>query len=66
MLLNEIRCNKCGKLLGRFEGIGTIKCTRPGCYGKNIYNTNTGVIKYIPSVSDMMRNRTTSSGCRFH
>ena len=30
MLLQEIRCKKCGKLLGKIEGIGEIKCSRCG------------------------------------
>lgn len=27
-MIKEVRCPKCGKLLGRFDGIGEIKCNR--------------------------------------
>ena len=61
----EVRCKNCGKLLGKFVGSGEVKCTRTGCGGKNIFDTKTGNVKYVPATHMTMRNRTTSSGCTF-
>lgn len=63
--MNEVRCKNCGKLLGRFEGSGEIKCPRAKCNGKNIFNTRTGYIQFIPIYHVPMKNRTTSSGLTF-
>lgn len=65
MRVNEVRCKGCGRLLGKFEGAGEIKCPRAGCGGKNIFDTNTGEIKFLPVNRVSMRDRTTSSGHRF-
>lgn len=61
----EIRCKKCGKLLGKFEGVGEVKCTRTGCGEKNIFNTKTGNVNCVATNHVPMRNRTTSSGHTF-
>lgn len=36
-MIKEVRCPKCGRLLGRLEGVGEIKCNR--C--KTIVKVNT-------------------------
>lgn len=64
-MLIEVRCKNCGKLLGKFNGSGEIKCPRAGCSGKNIFDTSTGYSKYIPMSHVAMKDRTTSSGHRF-
>lgn len=61
----EVRCKNCGKLLGKFIGTGEVKCPRVSCGGKNVFNTSTGDVKYIPMSHVTMKDRTTSSGCTF-
>ena len=61
----EIRCKNCGKLLGKFDGTGEVKCPRTNCGGKNKFDTSTGEVKYIPMTHVPMKDRTTSSGVRF-
>lgn len=63
--MTEVRCKNCGKLLGKFNGTGEVKCSRVNCNGKNIFDTRTGYIKYIPTNHVAMKDRTTSSGCTF-
>ena len=63
--MTEIRCKNCGKLLGKYEGTGEVKCPRTNCGGKNIFDTRTGYRKYIPMTHTAMKNRTTSSGVIF-
>ena len=55
----EVRCKGCGKLLGKFEGIGEIKCPRVSCGGKNTFNTRTGKFNYVPVHHINMKDRTT-------
>lgn len=62
----EVRCKSCGKLLGKFDGCGEVKCPRTNCNGKNIFDTRTGYLKYIPVSHVPMKDRTTSSGHVFH
>lgn len=63
----EIRCKKCGKLLGKFEGTGEVKCPRTNCAGKNIFDTKAGTNKYVPPEKHIpLRDRATSSGVTFH
>lgn len=64
-MMVEVRCKGCGKLLGKFDGIGEVKCTRIGCGGKNTFNTKTGSISFTPVNHVSMKNRTTSSGVTF-
>lgn len=61
----EVRCKGCGKLLGKFDGIGEIKCPRASCGGKNTFNTKAGSIEFTPANHVSMKNRTTSSGVTF-
>ena len=61
----EVRCKECNKLLGKFDGSGEIKCPRINCGVKNIFDTKTNSIKAIPTNHVKMKDRTTSSGCRF-
>lgn len=61
----EVRCKKCGKLLGVFAGKGEVKCPRTSCGGKNKFDTSKGEVKYIPMTHVSMKDRTTSSGVRF-
>ncbi|MEE0200785.1 hypothetical protein [Faecalicatena contorta] len=63
----EIRCKNCGKLLGDFEGKGTVKCTRTECGGMNIFETSTGKHEFIPKRKpSYLKNRATSSGVTFN
>ena len=62
MGMTEVRCKVCGKLLGKFDGSGEIKCPRSSCGGKNIFDTKTGYRKYVPMNHVSMKERTTSSG----
>lgn len=61
----EVRCKGCGKLLGKFDGAGEVKCPKSGCGGKNAFNTKTGSILFTPVNHVSMKNRTTSSGVTF-
>lgn len=61
----EVRCKNCKKLLGEFDGSGEVKCPRANCNGKNIFDTRTGYIKYIPTSHVAMKDRTTASGHTF-
>lgn len=61
----DVRCKGCGKLLGKFDGIGEVKCPRINCGGKNTFNTKTGSITFTPANNVSMKNRTTSSGVTF-
>lgn len=66
MAVTEVRCKNCGKLLGKFDGIGEIKCPRANCNGKNVFNTKDGSVIYIHATNHVkMRDRTTSSGHTF-
>lgn len=65
MAMVEVRCKNCGKLLGKFDGTGEIKCPRAGCNGKNVFDTRTGHIRFIPVSHVAMKDRTTSSGHTF-
>lgn len=64
--MQEIRCKNCGKLLGKFEGLGEIKCSRHDCRSINKFNTQTGEhsVTKAPE-STPMRSRTTASGVTF-
>lgn len=64
-MMVEVRCKGCGKLLGKFDGTGEIKCPRASCGGKNTFNTKTGSISFTPVNHVSMKNRTTSSGFTF-
>lgn len=62
----EVRCAGCGRLLGRFEGKGEIKCPKVDCGGRNVFDTVSGVKKFIPKPKHTdLRNRKTSSGVTF-
>lgn len=59
----EVRCAGCGRLLGKFEGKGEVKCPKVGCGGRNKFNTATGERKFIPKpIGINLRERKTSSG----
>lgn len=64
--MQEIRCKSCGKFLGKFEGIGEIKCPRVSCSMVNKFNTK-NKIHYVVRVHGHipMNERTTSSGVTF-
>ena len=62
----DVRCKGCGKLLGKFDGVGEIKCPRANCGGKNVFDTNLNSIKFIPRQNHVaLKDRTTSSGVTF-
>ena len=62
----EVRCKNCGKLLGKFDGIGEIKCPRINCGRKIVFNTKTGSINYAPENRHVsMKDRASSSGHTF-
>lgn len=62
----EVRCKGCGRLLGKFDGVGEIKCPRTSCGGKNVFDTNLNSIKFIPRQNHVaLKDRTTSSGVTF-
>ena len=63
--MTEIHCKNCGKLLGKFDGLGEVKCPRVNCKGKNIFDTRTGYAKFVPVTHVAMKDRTTSSGVIF-
>lgn len=65
MLLFEVRCKKCGRLLGFFDGKGDVKCNK--CGSLNKFDTITGESKATESSKKhvSMKNRTTSSGVTF-
>lgn len=44
----DVRCKNCGKLLGKFNGSGEVKCPRTSCNGKNIFDTRAGTVEYVP------------------
>lgn len=53
----EVRCQKCNKLLGLFEGKGEIKCPRTGCGQINRFNVTEGSEKKNDSKSDEVLHR---------
>lgn len=53
----EVRCQKCNKLLGLFEGKGEIKCPRTGCGQINRFNVTEGAEKKNDSKSDEVLHR---------
>lgn len=61
----EVRCKKCGKLLGFFSGKGQIKCPRSGCGYMNEFDVS-GQKVPAPKRKMSMKNRTTSSGMTLH
>ena len=64
--MQEIRCKSCNKLLGKFEGIGEIKCPRVNCNMVNKFDTKKkihSVVRVHEHIS--MANRKTSSGVTF-
>lgn len=63
--MTEVRCKGCGKLLGKFDGCGEVKCPRVNCNGKNIFDTRNGDVKFVPITHVAMKDRTTSSGHTF-
>lgn len=58
-----VRCNKCGKLLGFYDGKGEVKCPRSGCGQKTVFDTDKmkGESKTGKGHTDL-RYRKTSSG----
>lgn len=38
-VMMEVRCENCGRLLGYFEGKGSIKCPRSRCRHMNVFDT---------------------------
>lgn len=66
MKLIEVRCRGCGRLLGRFEGKGSVKCPKVGCGGTNVFDTDTGDHRFIPKpVGIDLKDRKTSSGVTY-
>lgn len=66
MRLVEVRCKGCGELLGKFEGKGEIKCPKGSCRGKNVFDSETGSIKFVPkSKGTPYKDRKTASGVTF-
>lgn len=64
--MQEIRCKNCSKLLGKFEGIGEIKCPRVSCNMVNKFDTKKKIHYVVkPHSYTSMGNRTTSSGVTF-
>lgn len=62
----EVRCAGCGRLLGRFEGKGEVKCPKVGCGGRNIFNTENGDCRFIPKAKGVeLKDRKTSSGVTY-
>lgn len=62
----EVRCKGCGRLLGRFEGKGSVKCPKVGCGGTNVFDTNIREQKFIPKqLGTELKDRKTSSGVTF-
>lgn len=59
----EVRCKECNKLLGWFDGKGSIKCPRHDCGCLNDFDTNKSQQKVRKNTS--LKNRTTSSGVTF-
>ena len=64
-MMVEVHCKGCGKLLGKFDGTGEIKCPSIGCGCKNTFNTKTGKVIFVPVKHVSLKNRTTSSGVTF-
>ena len=44
----EVRCPNCNKLLGRFDGLGEIKCPRAGCGRKITFDTKEKKVAFAP------------------
>lgn len=62
----EVRCKGCGRLLGRFEGKGEVKCPKVSCGGRNVFDTEKGNHRFIPKPKDIeLKNRKTSSGVTY-
>ncbi len=38
--MQEVRCKGCGRLLGKYEGKGEVKCPKTKCGGMNTFDTN--------------------------
>lgn len=65
MALVEIKCKKCGRLLGKFEGKGEIKCRKVECGTINRFDTETGEQTYVVHKHTPMKARKSSSGMTF-
>jgi len=64
--LIEVRCKGCGRLLGKFEGKGEVKCPKVGCGGRNIFDTVTGEQRFIRKPKGIeLKDRKTSSGVTY-
>lgn len=62
----EVRCKGCGRLLGRFEGKGSVKCPKVDCGGTNVFDTEKGLLSFVPKwVGTSLKDRKTSSGVTF-
>lgn len=62
----EVRCEGCGRLLGKFEGKGEVKCPKVGCGGRNIFDTATGEHRFIRKPQNIeLKDRKTSSGLTY-
>ena len=60
----EIRCPNCGKLLGKYSGMGEVKCTRASCGKKILFDTNQKLVKIAPAHVPL-KSRSVSSGHTF-
>lgn len=63
--IKSIRCKYCGKLLGKFDGRGEVKCTRSSCGALNTFNTVTNEHKARCYENSDLSKRKTSSGVTF-
>jgi len=63
----EIRCLRCNKLLGKFEGKGEIKCPRINCNMVNKFDTEKKTHYVVKDSNEhvLMGSRKTSSGVTF-
>lgn len=62
----EVRCKGCGRLLGRFEGKGSVKCPKVDCGGTNVFDTGKASHSFIPKrTGTSLKDRKTSSGVTF-
>lgn len=62
----EVRCGGCGRLLGKFEGKGEVKCPKVGCGGRNIFDTVAGEYRFIRKPKNIeLKDRKTSSGLTY-
>lgn len=65
-IMQEIRCKNCGRLLGKFDGAGEIKCPKIDCRMINEFDTKTGTHRVVkPPGTVPLKDRRTSSSVTF-